>query len=71
MRGSAVAFFTALFDIGVFIGAPLLGAIIDGAGYPTMFWVAAGALTIATVIYFVWDRRWDPQPVLPRFRRLR
>ncbi len=56
-RGSAIAFFTALFDIGVFVGAPLLGAIIERFGYPTMYGVAAVVLTVATAIYFPWDRR--------------
>lgn len=59
-RGSAIAFFTALFDIGVFVGAPLLGAIIKRFGYPTMYGVAAVVLTVATAIYFPWDRRRDP-----------
>jgi MFS family permease len=63
LRGSAVAFFTALFDIGVLIGAPLLGLIINGAGYTTMYAMAAATLAISTGIYFVWDRRWDPDPI--------
>ena len=62
IRGSAVTFFTTLFDIGVFIGAPLLGAIINSAGYTTMYALAAVTLAIATGVYFVWDRRWDPTP---------
>jgi predicted MFS family arabinose efflux permease len=62
-RGSAVAFFTALFDIGVFVGAPLLGAVIARAGYPAMYALAAALLGIATVVYFAWDRRWDPESV--------
>ncbi len=63
-RGSAIAFFTALFDVGVFVGAPLFGAIIKGAGYPAMYGSAAVTLAIATVVYFVWDRRWDSKPAV-------
>lgn len=59
VRGSSLSFFTALFDIGVLFGGPLLGAIIEGAGYPAMFLTAGALLTVATVIYYVWDRRWD------------
>jgi MFS family permease len=65
VRGSALAFFTALFDIGVLIGGPLLGFIIEVAGYPTMFTLCGVALALATGVYIVWDRRWDA-PTRPR-----
>jgi MFS family permease len=58
IRGSAIAFFTALFDIGVLVGAPALGAVIEGAGYSAMFTTAAVTLAAATALYFAWDRRW-------------
>ncbi len=59
VRGSSLAFFTALFDIGVLFGGPLLGAIIEASGYPAMFLTAAGMLVAAMVAFYVWDRRWD------------
>lgn len=59
VRGASLSFFTALFDVGVLIGGPLLGAIIEGAGYPAMFLTAGALLTFAMVTYYVWDRRWD------------
>ncbi|MGI9607043.1 MAG: MFS transporter [Acidimicrobiales bacterium] len=59
VRGSSVAFFTALFDIGVLFGGPILGAVIEIAGYSAMFLTAGSLLAIGTVIYFLWDRRWD------------
>ena len=72
VRGSSLAFFTALFDIGVLFGGPILGAIIEGAGYPAMFLSAGALLAVATIIYYMWDRRWDvpsaptePDPVRP------
>jgi len=40
-RGSLMSFFTMLIDIGLFIGAPLLGLIAKGGNYVTMFIVAA------------------------------
>ncbi len=55
-RGSAMSFFTALFDVGTLIGGPLLGAIIDGAGWGPMYVTAGVALGIATVIFWRWDR---------------
>jgi MFS family permease len=42
-RGSALGAFTAFFDIGVGLGAPLAGAIAASAGYTAVFAVAAGA----------------------------
>jgi MFS family permease len=42
-RGSALGAFTAFFDIGVGLGAPLAGAIAAVAGYTAVFIVAAGA----------------------------
>jgi predicted MFS family arabinose efflux permease len=56
-RGSALAIFTALFDAGVLVGGPSLGAVIRAAGYPTMF--AASSLWIAfgSAIFVVWERR--------------
>ena len=59
VRGATLSFFTALFDIGVLIGGPLLGFIISVSGYPAMYGVAAALISIASVIYWRWDRRYD------------
>ncbi len=56
-RGSAMAFFTSLFDVGTLIGGPILGALIDGPGWSTMFLFSAAFLAIATAIYAWWDAR--------------
>ncbi len=58
-RGSTLAFFTALFDIGVLVGGPMLGVIISVSGYPAMYSFAAVVMAISTVIYWRWDRRYD------------
>jgi MFS family permease len=42
-RGSALGAFTAFFDIGVGLGAPIVGATAALAGYPAAFLLAAGA----------------------------
>lgn len=63
-RGSVVAFFTALFDIGTLVAGPILGFVIIQRGYSTMF-VLCGVLLIgATAAYARWDRRYEttPQP---------
>ncbi len=61
-RGSAVSFFTALFDIGVLVGGPALGLIIETSGYTTMYVSAAGFLAAAVVVFGIWDRGFDGSP---------
>jgi len=56
-RGAAMSLFTALFDGGVLIGGPLLGATIRFAGYPAMFLTAAGMLVVGSIIFGLWDRQ--------------
>jgi MFS family permease len=56
-RGAALAIYTALFDAGVLAGGPLLGAVIDLAGYTAMFFTAAGLAATAALVLAVWDRR--------------
>ncbi|MCP3975055.1 MAG: MFS transporter [bacterium] len=56
-RGSAISFFTALFDLGVLVAGPVLGVIIGGFGYPTMFAFSAGILATVTVAFATWDGR--------------
>ena len=52
-RGSAIGTFTAFFDLGVGLGAPLAGAAAAVAGYPAAFWLgAAGGLASGIVITF-------------------
>lgn len=48
-RGAALGTFTAFFDIGVGLGAPLAGAIAAARGYPAAFAVAAGLAAISAV----------------------
>ncbi|MFQ5418234.1 MAG: MFS transporter [Myxococcota bacterium] len=55
-RGTAMAIYTALFDLGVLVGGPLLGAIVDLFGYTVMFLTAAGILGVATLVFAVADR---------------
>jgi MFS family permease len=56
-RGSAMSFFTAMLDVGTLIGGPILGLIIDSAGWGPMYVTAGVALGVATVIFARWDRR--------------
>lgn len=60
-RGSALAFFTALFDVGILIGGPLLGWIITLSGYPAMFRAATVILAAGALVFALWDRAHDPE----------
>jgi MFS family permease len=61
-RGSAVAFYTALFDVGTLVGGPVLGWIIEVAGYSTMYFVAGTFLAAAAAGFAIWDRTVETQP---------
>ncbi|MBK6921827.1 MAG: MFS transporter [Deltaproteobacteria bacterium] len=55
-RGAALSTFTALFDLGLVVGGPLFGLVLELSDYRVMYWLA-GALTVAAMIGFVlWDR---------------
>lgn len=56
-RGSAMATFTASFDVGFGAGSPILGAIHGAAGYPTMYLVAAGLAVAGFVVLLTGTRR--------------
>ena len=49
-RGAALAIYTALFDAGTLLGAPLWGAIIESISYPAMFCLAAGLIFLGGLI---------------------
>lgn len=49
-RGAAMGAFTAFFDVGVGIGAPLAGAISAVAGYPAAFAVGAACAAAGGVV---------------------
>ncbi len=55
-RGSAMALFTALMDLGVLLGGPCFGVSARYAGYPVTFALAGAVCMIATAVFVVWDR---------------
>jgi len=56
-RGSAMAIYTALFDVGVLAGGPGLGLVIELAGYSRMFATAGALIALGAISFGVWDRR--------------
>jgi MFS family permease len=61
-RGTALALFTALFDLGLLIGGPLFGFVIERFGFGAMFAGAGVGLAVGTVVFFVWDLRLARRP---------
>lgn len=56
-RGSALGAFTAFFDVGFGLGAPLVGAIAAVSTYATGFWVAAGFAAAGAMLTAAGARR--------------
>jgi MFS family permease len=55
-RGSAMAIYTALFDVGILVGGPLFGVIIETGGYAAMYGTAAAIVVAGTASFALWDR---------------
>ena len=55
-RGSAIAILIAVFDLAILAGSPVVGAIIENAGYPTAFTTVGMTVAVGTVGFFIWDR---------------
>ena len=51
-RGKLIGLFQAGFNLGSSVGTLALGAIAERAGYPAIYWVAAGCLVVAWLIIF-------------------
>lgn len=59
-RGTALGAFTAFFDVGVGVGAPLSGAVAAVGGYPAAFWTAAACAAAGTVLGILATRGDEP-----------
>jgi MFS family permease len=55
-RGGALSIFTALFDAGMLVGSPVLGAIAERFDYGAMFWCAFAMVVGGSGAFFAWDR---------------
>jgi predicted MFS family arabinose efflux permease len=54
-RGAALAVFTGLFDLGVLLGGPSFGFVIERAGYPAMFSTGAALTAAGALAFFAWE----------------
>ncbi|MEN8161204.1 MAG: MFS transporter, partial [Myxococcota bacterium] len=56
-RGTALALFTALFDLGMLVGGPLFGFVIERFGFAAMYAGAGAGIAVGAVFFFAWDAR--------------
>lgn len=62
VRGSALAMFTALWDVSLLVVPPLLGAVADAAGDAVMFALAAVLAIGGLLIWTLLEHRWGARP---------
>ncbi|MFO0631318.1 MAG: MFS transporter [Nannocystaceae bacterium] len=55
-RGMALSTFTALFDLGLVLGGPSFGLVLELFDYRAMFWSASALTWISLVVFVLWDR---------------
>ena len=58
-RGSAMTTFTAIFDVALLAGAPIVGFLIEGFDYLVAFSTVAVVLVVGSAVYRSWDMRID------------
>lgn len=56
-RGKALAAFTALFDLGLLVGAPTMGFVLERSSYEVMFSSAAAVAIVGAIAFGIWDTR--------------
>jgi MFS family permease len=59
-RGTALSTFTALFDLGLLVGGPLLGFVLAHADYRAMYWTAGAIAFGGALAFAAWDRTRSP-----------
>jgi len=64
-RGSAVATFTSVIDVGLLLVAPSVGFMIEGFGYGIAFSTVGSVLVGGALLYLAWDRRTLPAAPVP------
>ena len=55
-RGSALALFTGIADLGAVVGSPLFGWMAERWSYTALYTVVAAGLALGVAIFWPWDR---------------
>ena len=56
-RGTAIAIYTGLTDLGMVMGGPIFGLILQYTSYTALYSSAAGILVVGSAVFLAWDRR--------------
>lgn len=59
-RGSASGLYTAMFDLAILVGGPVLGLIIEQRGYRPMYLTVAGVVAFSVGLFSILERRYLP-----------
>jgi MFS family permease len=62
-RGSASGLYTAMFDVAILVGGPVLGLVIERSGYPAMYRVVTVVVVLSALMFFWLERSSAPVPV--------
>jgi MFS family permease len=65
-RGAALSGFLSFFPLASLIGAPVLGWVIESAGYTPMYRGIGAQLFLVVVGYAIWERHRHHQPIAVR-----
>jgi predicted MFS family arabinose efflux permease len=60
-RGTALAIFTGLFDLGMLVGSSAFGAIVEWTSFPALYAFGAVVLASALAAFSRWDARAVPR----------
>ena len=55
--GQALSLYVSASGIGMFVGPPLWGAVVDLAGYRVMFAASGVVLALNAILFVAWQRR--------------
>jgi MFS family permease len=56
-RGSAMAIYTGLSDLGIVIAGPVFGGLLERWSYGVLFGSAAGVVLLGTALFVPWNAR--------------
>jgi len=63
-RGSALAIFTGLADLGVVVGGPLYGELLEGSSYTFLYAAIAVTVWLGLLVFLPWDARRRRVPIV-------
>lgn len=63
-RGAALSLYTAVYEGGLLLGSPAIGAVLEAWGYPVMYALAAGIVVGSLGLFALLDRARVPAPRL-------